>query len=232
MPRSRPDQRLQDLLTCAVGVFIAHGYRRTQIADVAEALGVAKGTVYLYVRSKEALFHAALQHAGGLEPGPEAVLPLAAPDPKGVVEGLRSRLAENAVPRVLARALEDGASTDARAELEAIVRALYAGSARFRQVIKLIDRCARDHPELARTFYEGGRFAQLEALTRYLEARIGPDGFPAVVDANVAARFVIESIATWAVHIHWDPSPQAIPPQLAEDTVVSLIVRGIAGPAV
>ncbi len=63
MPRVIPESRLQDLLECATRVFIEQGYRRTQIADVAEALGVAKGTVYLYVESKEALFYAALRYA-------------------------------------------------------------------------------------------------------------------------------------------------------------------------
>ena len=35
----------------ATDVFIERGYRQTQMADVARAMGVAKGTVYLYVVS-------------------------------------------------------------------------------------------------------------------------------------------------------------------------------------
>jgi AcrR family transcriptional regulator len=35
------------------------------MADVAEALGVAKGTLYLCVESKEALFDAVLRYADG-----------------------------------------------------------------------------------------------------------------------------------------------------------------------
>jgi AcrR family transcriptional regulator len=231
MPRSRPESRLHDLLACATEVFIAQGYRRTQISDVAEALGVAKGTVYLYVKSKEALFYAALRYAGQqAPPASDSSLPLDAPDPETMAGELRERLASEAIPPALARALDRRRVTDATAEFEEIVRELYAGSSRYRHTIQLIDRCARDHPELAKVFYEGGRFAQLEVLTRYLEARIRSRKFPAVADAAVAARFVIESITTWAVHIHWDPSPQPITPQLAEDTVVEIIVRGIAGP--
>ena len=65
VPRVVPESRLKDLLQCATRVFIEQGYRRTQIADVAQALGVAKGTVYLSVDSKEALFHAADSDSSG-----------------------------------------------------------------------------------------------------------------------------------------------------------------------
>ena len=82
MPRAIPESRLQDLLECATRVFLEQGYRRTQITDVAAALGVAKGTVYLYVESKEALFDAAFRYADRVAPAASEVeLPLRALDP-------------------------------------------------------------------------------------------------------------------------------------------------------
>lgn len=57
MPRRIPENRLKDLLECATRVFIDQGYRRAQMADVASALGVAKGTPYLYVESTANLDH-------------------------------------------------------------------------------------------------------------------------------------------------------------------------------
>ena len=63
MARQIPDDRLAQLLEAATGVFIEQGYRRTQMADVAAALGVAKGTLYLYVESKEALFDLVCRYA-------------------------------------------------------------------------------------------------------------------------------------------------------------------------
>jgi AcrR family transcriptional regulator len=233
MPRTVPESRLRDLLACATRVFIEQGYRRTQIAHVAEALGVAKGTVYLYVESKEALFYAALRFAHGDVPAASEIeLPLRAPDPETVSRALRQRLAEETIPPALARALEKRRVRDVRAELGGIVRELYAGSARHRTAIKLIDRCGRDHPELAKVFYAGGRFAQLDALVQYLEARIAAGALPPMSDVAIAARFVIESIAIWAVHIHWDPSPQPLDPAAAEETVVELVIRSLVGSSV
>ena len=204
MARVIPENRFKDLLACATRVFIAQGYRRTQIADIARALGVAKGTVYLYVESKEALFVAALRYADGEPPAiSELDLPVAAPDPATLVSELRQRLATEAQRGSLVTALErPRAPGSVRAELEEIVRELYALSSRHRTVVKLIDRCGRDHPELASAFYSGGRFTQLDQLSAYLDSRIRAGQLRPVPDIRVAARFIIEAIATWAVHIH------------------------------
>lgn len=47
MARRIPEKRLQDLIDCAARVFIERGYRQTQMEEIASALGVAKGTLYL-----------------------------------------------------------------------------------------------------------------------------------------------------------------------------------------
>jgi AcrR family transcriptional regulator len=231
MARSIPESRLKDLLDCATRVFIAQGYRRTQIADVAAALGIAKGTVYLYVESKEALFAAALRHADAeAPPVSELDLPLAAPEPGALVRELRDRVRGESIPDALASALVREAESDTRSELEGIVRQLFRLASRHRTGIELVDSCARDHPELAAMFYAEGRFAQLSTLVRYLEARIHQGRIPPLLDVPVAARFVVETIATWAVHIHWDPAPQSIDPELVESSIVQLVVGGLVGP--
>ena len=56
MARPIPEDRLRRLVEVATAVFIDQGFRQTRMEGVAAALGVAKGTVYLYVESKEALF--------------------------------------------------------------------------------------------------------------------------------------------------------------------------------
>jgi AcrR family transcriptional regulator len=56
---SRARRRAEILATAAV-VFAEHGYQSTDVQAVADAVGVAKGTLYLYFDSKEALFLAAV----------------------------------------------------------------------------------------------------------------------------------------------------------------------------
>lgn len=54
--RRRPaDERTEQLLDAAEQVLVSRGLAATTIADVAEAAGVAKGTVYLYFNSKDEL---------------------------------------------------------------------------------------------------------------------------------------------------------------------------------
>jgi AcrR family transcriptional regulator len=64
MTRKRPDDRIERLVEIATEVFIAsQGYQRTQMDEVARQLGVSKGSLYLYVESKEALFDLCVRYA-------------------------------------------------------------------------------------------------------------------------------------------------------------------------
>ena len=56
---SRQARTRERILRAATELFVAYGYRKTSVEDVAGAAGVAKGTVYLYYRNKaELLLHA------------------------------------------------------------------------------------------------------------------------------------------------------------------------------
>jgi AcrR family transcriptional regulator len=49
-------QRREDILAAAGRVFARRGYRNTEMQAVADEAGIAKGTLYLYYKSKEHLF--------------------------------------------------------------------------------------------------------------------------------------------------------------------------------
>jgi AcrR family transcriptional regulator len=228
MARSIPKDRFQDLLEAATAVFLEQGYRRTQMADVAARMGVAKGTLYLYVESKDALFDAVLQHADATDPAalPET-LPVPTPPPQQTLETVRKRVAREAALPELAKALGRRRAGDVRAELEGILRELYAVLARNRTGIELLDRCAPDYPELAAVWHGTGREGALELLARYLEDRIRRGRLRDVVDVRVAARIALETLTLWAVHRHWDPSPQEMDEATAEDSVIAFILNAL-----
>jgi AcrR family transcriptional regulator len=50
--------RMQDIRAAALDVFSGKGFAAARLEDVARAAGVAKGTIYLYFKSKEDLFEA------------------------------------------------------------------------------------------------------------------------------------------------------------------------------
>jgi AcrR family transcriptional regulator len=65
-PRARkvtPEARRQAILSAALTVFAAHGFEAARLDDVAQRAGVAKGTLYLYFRDKQALFEALVRNA-------------------------------------------------------------------------------------------------------------------------------------------------------------------------
>ena len=223
-----PDDRLERLVDCAAQVFIEQGYARTQMADVAAALGVAKGTVYLYVESKEALFDLVARYADAEQPFAQwPPLPVRTPKPGATVKYVRERLAATAVPPALAKALTKQRAGDTRAELEAITRELYETVARNRRGIKLLDRSARDYPELAALWFEAGRGGLIGLLTKYLEDRMRRKLLRSLPDPAVAARLLIETIVFWAVHRHWDSHPQTVEESVAKETVVRFVVAAL-----
>lgn len=230
MARRVPADRLEQLVDVATRVFVEQGYRRTQMADVAAALGVAKGTLYLYVESKEALFDFALRFADVERPfSAPPRLPVRTPKPGATVRYVRELLARNQVLPALAAASR-GRGADAAAELEAIVGELYDLLARHRRGIKLLDRSAPDYPELAGLWFEGARGGLVEALAGYLEDRIRRGRLRPVPDALLAARLIIETTVFWAVHRHWDAHPQAVDDTTAKQTVLRFLAGALAQP--
>jgi len=226
MARRTPPDRLSQLIVCATKVFIEQGYRRTQMDDIAAALGVAKGTLYLYVESKEALFDLVARCTDAEPPLPQlAPLPLPTPKPGATLEYVRERLARNQTLPTLTAALARQRVKDARAELAMILGELYDTLARNRYGIKLLDSSAQDLPELAALWFETARGGLIATLAHYLETRMQRKLLCPLPDATVAARVVIEAVSFWAVHRHWDPRPQVVEETVARDTVVQFILN-------
>jgi AcrR family transcriptional regulator len=228
VPRRITPDRIERLIRQATDVFIADGYERAQMEDVARALGVAKGTLYGYVDGKATLFDACLRCADGHEqlPAPSS-LPLQAPKPGSTVLSVEARLVKEVRDLELLAALGREPPADPVAELAAIVRDLYARMSRNRFGIKLVDRCARDQPELAAVWFGRGRWGQHAALVQYLEQRAAKGLLRRPPSTHVAARAVLETVAFWAVHRHWDPSPQEVAEEDVQATVVDLILHGL-----
>jgi len=233
MSRRRPDDKFHQVLDTAAAVFIEHGYRRTQMADVAAAMGVAKGTLYLYVESKEALFDAALRYVdAGDAPTPPPSLPLRTPRPHDTVAYVRAELARQSELPALMTALTKRQVRNVAEELSLILGDIFDVLARNRRRLKLLDRSARDYPEIAALWFEGARGGLLSMLETYLADRIRRGHLVSAGNLGVTTRLLLESLVFWAVHRHWDVPPanaDAAPVGEADakETVVRLLVRSL-----
>jgi AcrR family transcriptional regulator len=52
----QPEERREQILSVAAGIFSRKGYRKTSVADVVEGAQIGRGTFYLYFDSKKAIF--------------------------------------------------------------------------------------------------------------------------------------------------------------------------------
>lgn len=65
------------------------------------------------------------------------------------------------------------------------------------------------------------------ALVRYLEHRVRTGHFRSIPNVRLAARLVIETCATWAVHIHWDRAPENFDVRESREIMIDFLVRGL-----
>ena len=223
--RRRPAGGLDQVIAAALRVFAEKGYRRAQMSDVAREMRVAPGTLYGYVSGKEALFHLVVDRAFTVESdGPAPRLPIATPPPGATLERLRRRLAADSALPALERARRHDGPADARAELEAIVGELYDRIAGAWQGIVMLERSALDWPELAHVFYVDMRRGLLGRIERYLHTRAQAGLLADAPSAPGAARFVLETVAWFAMHRHRDPDGE-LDDTTARRTAITLIAN-------
>jgi AcrR family transcriptional regulator len=230
MARQRSADFLDRLLAAATRVFADKGLQRTRMSDIAREMGVAHGSLYNYVESKEALFYLLVDRGANPPSGwqPKS-WPVRTPGRGRVLNRLREQIAADFALPQLDAALERRRVPEIRAELEGIVRELYDRTEKTRQPATIITRSAADLPDLFKLFFVQVRRDLIRRLTRYVQSRIEQGYFPADLDAAAAGRFVLETVTTFARHRYADPDPQPLDDAAARETVVRLIVRALVG---
>lgn len=208
MARSNNKSRLSAIVDAARNAFIENrGFRRTQMSDVARRLAIAPGTLYLYVSTKEALFEAAVLGTVDRQWAPEKSAPFHARPLPDLIEHVRlSMIAEFDSLPTLSAALASNRCGE-EAEFRAVCSELYDVMSRRREIIRLIEACAKDFPEFAAMYFTNGRVRTAEMLIQYLALGESQGHLRLVGDPLMSARHIIETFAFWAIHRHWDPAP-------------------------
>jgi AcrR family transcriptional regulator len=228
MVRSRPPDRLDAIVEAATRVFVAKGYRQARMDEIAREAGVSPGLLYSYAAGKEALFQLAQLRELGVDIS-ASELPVAKPSPADVETVTRRAFKELAGVDALDAALRGDGASDARAELALIVTEHYERLHRYRRFVRLTEHSALDWPQMAERYYTRGRQPHVRRLAKYIAARVDSGDFAPVPDAEVAARFVIETVAWFADHRYGDYDGGRIPDDVAQATVVQLVTAGLIG---
>lgn len=232
MPRLRADisgKRLRELVEAALGVFCRQGYERSQVADVAKVMGVAVGTIYLYVEGKEALFDLVVRHTASADSAwlDDIEIPVPTPANGSTVEFLREVFGREGQWPHLKAALRKRRTADIRAELDGVVREQYRLMARHRRGLVLLMRSALEFPGLADVFVLGLRQRLLDGLAQYLESRIRVGQIRPLASVAATAAVLTQTIAWANLQRPFDPGLNSLSEQSVEDATVDLIVSGL-----
>ena len=234
-PKRSTHERFPEVLAAAVRVFARDGYRSAHMSDVAREAGLSEAALYRYVDGKEDLFVLSIRHALLLEPLPEeddpaGAYPLKAPPLAEMIRQAREFVAEAIPFGSLAEALQVPEANDPRAELESIMRELFALEEQTSVAADMIERSARELPELADLLNSGMRAPVLAALTGYLDSRAKTGQLRTTPDTAATARLVLETLTWFARHRLSDPYGAAIPAKLAQDTAVDALLHALVPP--
>ena len=202
-----PARPLGDIADAAVRVFTAKGFRPAGISDVATELGLSHGAVYTYADSKQALLYLALLRVLDPDAVEQFRAPVATPQPDEIVDMVRKWAVRDGGVSALVEALDRpkrAPGVPVELEIQAIVDQLYTFIESHRTTLQLVERCATELPELAQWYFVESRRGTLARIAEFLSARIEAGVLRPVPDVPVAARFIVETIAWFAMHRHGD----------------------------
>jgi AcrR family transcriptional regulator len=226
MARSRPPDRLDQILQAATRVFARTGLDGSKMSDVAAEAGVSQGTLYNYVESKQALFRLLLDRGLGIPPPASTTLPLRSPSTTSLARRMDEAIAANFALPQLDKALGRRRVRDPAAELTEVIDELYERTLATKEAADVLERSARDVPELAAVFYGKVRRGLFERLERLVARRIASGAYHDR-DPRIVARLIAEAVTTFARHIYGDAEPPGFDLAAARAVVVATLVAGI-----
>lgn len=228
-----PPRPLKEIGEACVRVFLDKGYRTAGISDVAKALGLSHGAIYTYADSKQALLYLALLRVLDPESLETMDLPVKLPEPDQIVATVDRWAARQRDFDTLAETLrrpgqgsaEQGSAEQGSAveELRGIVGEIYDFIDKNRLILRLFERCSQDLPVLTQWYFVERRRGIFAALSEFLSTRIEAGLLRPVPDVPTAARFIIETIAWFAMHRHGDPDSAMLTDEDCRRTVCHLV---------
>ena len=221
---ARKREQLENIIESAIRVFSARGYRQTQMSHIAREAGIAPGTLYLYFESKESLFNFLLRYIFN-ELNLEAIsVPIGFSSWDFENTSTKNAFVSSKLLALLDDAIHKEQVTDVHEEFETIVRNLFSTMATYRHGITILFQSSLNWPQVA-DYYVSIVRDFLETLATYLEKRIGQGLIRKVPDVSVSARFILESIAWFAVHRHRAMYRVVMSEKIVEETVVDALVH-------
>ncbi len=222
---ARKKKQLEKIIESSIQVFSDRGYRQAQMSHIAQEAGVAPGTLYLYFESKESLFNFLITYIFSSERNLDAIsIPIKSSSWSFGITSAKDAFVCSKLSAVIEEAIRERELRDIHKEFEEIVRTLFSTMATYRHGITILLQSSLNWPELA-DFYVSIIKHLVETLTVYLENRINQGLIRKVPNVSASARFILDTIAWFAVHRHRAMHQTVISEKVAEETVVDALVH-------
>ncbi len=227
---TRKKKQLDKIIESAIRVFSARGYRQAQMSHIAREAGIAPGTLYLYFASKESLFNFLLRCIFSKDQDLDAVsVPIGSASwDFGIASG-KDAFVSSKYTALIDNAVRKEEVTDVHEEFEKIIRNLFSAMATYRHGITILLQSSLDWPELA-DFYVSIIKDLHKALEVYLGKRIHQGLIRKIPNVSASARFILDTIAWFAVHRHRAMYQTVVSEKMAEETVVDALVHAFIPP--
>lgn len=227
MARAKPAGKLVEIADAALMAFGRAGFRLTQMTDIARLCGMSAGALYGYVDSKEALLYVSVLRAINQL---DAAMPLPVPAAStgDMLALLQHEIGKRNLWPLLKAGLKRERATAIADEAAGIAGELYDLIAHDRRLIRLLDACGRDIPEIADFFTRKIRGRYFEDFALYLKKRNAAGATSAAVSTPVSARALVEMTAWMAAHRHGDQAPVEVSEAEARATVQALFAAALA----
>lgn len=223
---SKNRERLEQLIHSGVKLFARQSYNNIHMAQIAQDMKVAPGTLYLYVESKQALFDFLISYTFKSAIDLQKVnLPIKSTRTGTTSALLKKLYLERNAYAFIEEALERKSVKDIRAEFEGILRKFYRLFVEYRHGIGIIMASAVDFPEFQEFFYKYLRDSVVQLMSDYLSSRIKMGLLRKVPDARATARLILEVTIWFAVHRRGGMNPTIMDEKLSEETVVDTLLN-------
>lgn len=225
MVRAKSTEKLERILDAAAETFLDLGYRGTRIDEVTSRASVSAGTLYLYATSKEALFELVLRRALGDQMPDPGKLPFEGSGPGGdLIDWVWARFVAISPQPELERITKAPRPADPIGEFEQLLRGAWGWMAEYWQAIELIERCAKDWPELHMLYFKQFRRGVFASVEGYLSRRMDEGALRRYPDASTAQRVIVESLAFFAMHRHVRPDSAHLEEDTCRETVIHMLL--------
>ena len=226
-----PEGRAREIVMAAIEVFVRKGYRQAQMDDIAKKANVSKGTLYNYFKNKAHLFYFIVENGPPLENRPLAI------DVSSIVRNERELL--DAITTKIEAANKFGClggylekkadDVDLERELWHLLEELWDILEENQVQLNIIDRSAHEFPALAVVFHEHARMQILRQLEEYIRSRIELGAIQPLPSVKIAARFIMESFAFFAMKMMKSLSDDPEGPYPKSETLPILISTFLKG---